>query len=205
MTDLLWADPFENKKDAKTLDFKHNDLRNISCFFGLSPVNALLKKEKLISIVRAHQVKPKGYEFHDWEGSFPPVITIFSAPNYEGLENDAAVLISTDKGGVDVKTFNENPDQPSIYEDNLDMFTLMQPKMESLIMRMFSDILAFGTNRAIPGLAKSISRENSIDFDYMKKIIESSNNAKEPAQQKAPTKIQVNLKNRKPQAKKADD
>jgi len=61
------------------------------------------------------------------------------------------------------------------------MFTLMQPKMESLIMRMFSDILAFGTNRAIPGLAKSISRENSIDFDYMKKIIESSNNAKEPA------------------------
>jgi serine/threonine-protein phosphatase 2B catalytic subunit len=110
MTDLLWADPFENKKEAKTLDYKHNDLRNISCFFGLAPVHALLKKEKLISIVRGHQVKPKGYEFHDWEGSFPNVITIFSAPNYEGLENDAAVLISTDKGGVDVKTFNENPD-----------------------------------------------------------------------------------------------
>lgn len=205
MTDLLWADPFEKKSDAKTFSYKENDLRNISVFFGLAPVQALLKKESLISIVRAHQVKPKGYEFHDWEGSFPNVITIFSAPNYEGLENEAAVLISTDKGGVDIKTFNENLDQPSIYEDNLDMFTLMQPKMESLIMRMFSDILAFGTNRAIPGLAKSISREQSIDFDYMKKIVESSKNAREPPKQKAPTKIQVNLKNRKALVKPLSD
>jgi hypothetical protein len=81
----------------------------------------------------------------------------------------------------------------------------MQPKMESLIMKMFSDILAFGANRAIPGLAKSISRENSIDFDYMKKIVESSNNAREPPKQKAPTKINVNLKNRKAVVKPLTD
>jgi hypothetical protein len=94
MTDLLWADPFENSQEARILDYSFNDLRKISCFFGLAPVRALLKREKLISIVRAHQVKQKGYEFHNWEGSFPTVITIFSAPNYEGQENDAALLIS---------------------------------------------------------------------------------------------------------------
>ena len=154
MTDLLWADPFENNEDAQTFDFKDNDLRNISCFFGLSPVHSLLKREKLISIVRAHQVKPKGYEFHDWEGRFPPVITIFSAPNYEGLDNDAAVLISNEEGGIIVSTFEENLLQPAIYADNLDMFNVVQYKMESLLNKMYSDILAFGTNRAIPGLVK---------------------------------------------------
>jgi hypothetical protein len=39
--------------------------------------------------------------------------------------------------------------------------------MESLIMKMFYNILAHATNRAIPGIAKSISRENSIDIDYL--------------------------------------
>ena len=41
-------------------------------------------------------------------------------------------------------------------------------------MRMFLNILAYATNRAIPGLEKSISKENSIDYDYLKKIVESS-------------------------------
>jgi serine/threonine-protein phosphatase 2B catalytic subunit len=71
----------------------------------------LLKNSKLISIVRAHQVKPEGYEFHTWEGNFPTVITIFSAPNYEQLENNGAVMISQASGGFDVRTFQENSEQ----------------------------------------------------------------------------------------------
>jgi serine/threonine-protein phosphatase 2B catalytic subunit len=83
LTDLLWADPFDKPKDAQSKDYAKNDVRNISVVFGLRPAKELLKKEKLLSIVRAHQVKPNGYEFHNWEGNFPTVITIFSAPNYE--------------------------------------------------------------------------------------------------------------------------
>jgi hypothetical protein len=51
------------------------------------------------------------------------------------------------------------------------MFTYIQPKMDSLIFRMVEKLLAVATNRAIPGLAKSISNENSIDYDYLKKIV----------------------------------
>jgi hypothetical protein len=47
MTDLLWADPFENKKNARVKDYSKNTLRGVSCFFGLAPVRALLEKEKL--------------------------------------------------------------------------------------------------------------------------------------------------------------
>jgi hypothetical protein len=43
--------------------------------------------------------------------------------------------------------------------------------MEALIMNIFYSCLADTTNRAIPGLAKTISKESSIDFDYLKKIV----------------------------------
>jgi hypothetical protein len=39
------------------------------------------------------------------------VITIFSAPNYEQMENNGAVLIATAAGGFDVRTFQENEEQ----------------------------------------------------------------------------------------------
>jgi hypothetical protein len=54
MTDLLWADPFGNEKEARIKDYSKNYERNTSCFFGLDPVRALLKKESLLSIIRAH-------------------------------------------------------------------------------------------------------------------------------------------------------
>jgi hypothetical protein len=102
---LLWADPFDKPADAKSKEFANNNVRNISVMFGLKPAKALLEREKLILIVRAHQPKPKGYEFHKWSGEFPTVITIFSAPNYEHMENDGAVLISTGMSGLNVITF----------------------------------------------------------------------------------------------------
>ena len=66
-----------------------------------------MKKDRLECIVRAHEVKQDGYEFHKWRGKRenPPVITIFSAPNYCGsYGNDGAVLSSSDSG-MNVRTF----------------------------------------------------------------------------------------------------
>jgi hypothetical protein len=54
LADLLWADPFDKPEDAKTHGFAANNTRNISVLFGLKPAKALLDKEKLLSIVRAH-------------------------------------------------------------------------------------------------------------------------------------------------------
>ena len=49
-----------------------------------------------------------------------------------------------------------------------------------------------------------MSVENSIDFNYLNKIVAQSNRANEPREQKAPTKIVVNLKNRKAKVKTDD-
>lgn len=82
--------------EATKLDFKENPDRECSHYFGKKPVKSLLKRNKLLSIFRGHQVKPDGFFMHKWgsKDSFPYVITIFSAPNYCGsYKNKAAVLI----------------------------------------------------------------------------------------------------------------
>ena len=93
-------------------------------FFGRKPVNNLLHKEGLKAIVRAHQVKQSGYKFHAWNGpdEFPPVITVFSAPDYCSGANEAAVLISEGEK-VDVRTFTVRKDKPFILHDRQDAFS----------------------------------------------------------------------------------
>jgi len=83
--DLLWADPLDDDA-AQVANFKENPERECSNYFGKKPVKKLLKRNKLLSIFRGHQVQADGYKMHKWgsKDSFPYVITIFSAPNYCG-------------------------------------------------------------------------------------------------------------------------
>jgi serine/threonine-protein phosphatase 2B catalytic subunit len=55
LCDLLWSDPIEDAKALK-VNFKHNSERECSFKFGLPPVKEFLKKNNLLSVVRAHQV-----------------------------------------------------------------------------------------------------------------------------------------------------
>ena len=93
--DLMWADPMDDEH-AKEGEFRDNPERECSNYFGKKPVKSLLKRNKLLSIFRGHQVECEGFKMHKWGSSesFPYVITIFSAPNYCGsYNNKAAVLI----------------------------------------------------------------------------------------------------------------
>ena len=55
LADLLWADPAKNKRCDK-FDYVFNEERNISCYFGRTPLTNLLNKENMKAIVRAHQL-----------------------------------------------------------------------------------------------------------------------------------------------------
>ena len=107
LADLLWSDPARNKECNK-FDYVFNNERNISCYFGKKPLTQLLERNDLKALVRAHQLQQQGFRFHTWNGAdaFPPVITVFSAPNYCASDNDAAVMI-TQGDQVDVRTFSE--------------------------------------------------------------------------------------------------
>jgi len=53
--DLVWSDPMDDE-EATTGTFTENNERECSNYFGKKPVKKLLKRNKLISIFRGHQV-----------------------------------------------------------------------------------------------------------------------------------------------------
>lgn len=55
--DILWSDPVENDK-GKVEDgekFMKNEVRGCSYFFGQAAMVSFLKKNKLLSLLRAHE------------------------------------------------------------------------------------------------------------------------------------------------------
>lgn len=70
-------------------------MRGCSYFFGGELTASFLERNKLISIIRAHEAQPEGFKMYKWGGQdkFPTVLTIFSAPNYcDYYANKAAVI-----------------------------------------------------------------------------------------------------------------
>lgn len=93
--DLMWADPVDSPKGVCDGIVKPNDVRGCSYFFGVELSRSFLEKNKLISIIRAHEAQGEGFKMHRWLGNekFPTVLTIFSAPNYcDFYKNKGAVI-----------------------------------------------------------------------------------------------------------------
>ena len=113
-------------------------------YFGKDPLNRLLKRENFKAVVRAHQQKQTGYKFHTWNGpnEFPPCITVFSAPNYCASDNEAAVMIS-EEDKVDVRTFTERQDKPYVLPERVDAFSVVQPRLNSLVLDAIYNVLKF--------------------------------------------------------------
>ena len=127
LLDILWSDPItddqvegmtEEEYDAFIqLDFKSNPMRGCSYCFGYKALKEFLDRNKLVCLVRAHEVQQDGFKKHydsivmeermksliasrvstEKPGTtfddLPPLITIFSAPNYcDRYENRGAIL-----------------------------------------------------------------------------------------------------------------
>ena len=73
-------------------------------------------------MIRAHEAKPDGYEFHMLKSDGKPLcITVFSAPNYCGsYGNLAAVFCASSRRGMeeDVLTFEEDASKPVVLRLN---------------------------------------------------------------------------------------
>ena len=55
--DLLWSDPFREDTDAQAQDWSRNTDRECSWLYGMRPVKNLLRKERLLTLIRAHEVQ----------------------------------------------------------------------------------------------------------------------------------------------------
>ncbi|OWM89222.1 serine/threonine-protein phosphatase PP1 isozyme 2-like [Punica granatum] len=87
LCDLLWSDPRYNVKGWGVND------RGASYTFGADKVSEFLKKHNLDLVCRGHQVVDDGYEFF----AERQLVTLFSAPNYRGIYNNAGAIMRIDE------------------------------------------------------------------------------------------------------------
>ena len=191
--DLLWADPAQYD-DEIDQDFIFNEERGCSVFFGRQPTNDFLQREGLKAIVRAHECQEEGYKLHRWNGEDkpPPVITIFSAPNYCGIPNEGGVFVTGGEDGdyfissqeTDQKPYElpnvlyDDQGNPSAVGDPLcDAFSFFAPHLIGCAMDVFYHLSNSTLACLDPALTKTISQMQStmsMDEHYIEKLIDVS-------------------------------
>ncbi|EDW74906.1 uncharacterized protein Dwil_GK19103 [Drosophila willistoni] len=87
LCDLLWSDP-----DRYGFGWSPSD-RGVSYLYGRDVLEKFLQKYDFDLVCRAHQVVEDGYEFF----AKRQLVTIFSAPNYCGLYDNAGASMGVDK------------------------------------------------------------------------------------------------------------
>jgi serine/threonine-protein phosphatase 2B catalytic subunit len=177
LCDLLWSDPVDDTKATK-VTFKENEERECSFKFGYSPVKEFLKKNCLLSIVRAHQVQLDGYKMHKWGGAqaFPPVMTVFSAPNYCGTYNNkGAVILLENDSKLTIKQYR-NVEHPYHLPKNMDLFSFSIPYLAEQVSGMLVSVVGKSQGGISPltqsektGFVQAL-KDNEIDEANKKKI-----------------------------------
>ena len=124
--DILWADPIESQ--GREPPFKTNETRGCSYFFSQEAVIPFLKRNDILSVIRAHEAQLDGFKMYNWNGEedFPAVITIFSAPNYCDVYNNKGALIKFENSTLNIQQFNYTQ-HPYCLPDFLDVFAWSLP------------------------------------------------------------------------------
>eukprot|EP01087_Luapelamoeba_hula_P012820 TRINITY_DN3618_c0_g1_i1.p1 TRINITY_DN3618_c0_g1~~TRINITY_DN3618_c0_g1_i1.p1 ORF type:complete len:864 (-),score=206.06 TRINITY_DN3618_c0_g1_i1:61-2652(-) len=122
--DLLWSDPlvdqYELTQNEHTkVTYLQNSTRGCGYFYGYKAVHEFLTENGLVSIVRAHEVQQHGYSEYWYKqeeiikasGGCPPVITVFSAPNYCDMYQNKAAYLQVENAGYTFKqiAWTEHP------------------------------------------------------------------------------------------------
>uniref|UniRef100_A0A6B2L582 Serine/threonine-protein phosphatase n=1 Tax=Arcella intermedia TaxID=1963864 RepID=A0A6B2L582_9EUKA len=111
MCDLLWADPMEDFGSSVDEDFEFNSVRGCSYSFSFNAALDFLARNRLLSIIRAHEAQDMGYKMHrkNDKTGFPSVITLFSAPNYLDTYNNKAAILKYENNVINIRQFNATP------------------------------------------------------------------------------------------------
>ncbi|OMJ88575.1 hypothetical protein SteCoe_9437 [Stentor coeruleus] len=140
--DMLWSDPVANDTGASPDKYKVNEVRGCSYFFNVNAVNTFLKRNKLLTVIRAHEAQLEGYKMHTWNGpgEFPVVITIFSAPNYCDVYNNKGAIIKFDDNNLNIQQFNYSG-HPYILPNFMDLFSWSIPFVIEKVLEIMCQVV----------------------------------------------------------------
>ncbi|KAF7796159.1 hypothetical protein EIP86_007333 [Pleurotus ostreatoroseus] len=143
MCDILWSDPVEDFGQEKTNEsFVHNHVRGCSYFFTYQAACQFLERNKLLSIIRAHEAQDAGYRMYRKTRTtgFPSVMTLFSAPNYLDVYNNKAAILKYESNVLNIRQFNSTP-HPYWLPNFMDAFTWSLPFVGEKITDMLLAML----------------------------------------------------------------
>ena len=173
MCDILWSDPIEIDEEAKNVLYLPNKARNCSYIFGAKATKPFLEKNKLLSIIRAHESQLEGFKMHKWNKDidFPSVITIFSAPNYCDVYGNKAAIIKINNNMINIEQYNYSP-HPFILPEFMNIFNWSIPFVSEKISEMLMQIIKKQDLEPNPNNDSKIIEENVTESLRMKvKII----------------------------------
>ncbi|CCL98038.1 uncharacterized protein FIBRA_00032 [Fibroporia radiculosa] len=143
MCDILWSDPVEDFGQEKMNEsFVHNHVRGCSYFFTYNAACQFLERNKLLSIIRAHEAQDAGYRMYRKTRTtgFPSVMTLFSAPNYLDVYNNKAAILKYESNVLNIRQFNASP-HPYWLPNFMDAFTWSLPFVGEKITDMLLALL----------------------------------------------------------------
>eukprot|EP01002_Notosolenus_urceolatus_P015990 NODE_924_length_1683_cov_68.042228_g757_i0.p1 GENE.NODE_924_length_1683_cov_68.042228_g757_i0~~NODE_924_length_1683_cov_68.042228_g757_i0.p1 ORF type:complete len:502 (+),score=152.98 NODE_924_length_1683_cov_68.042228_g757_i0:104-1507(+) len=143
MCDLLWSDPMDEEEECASPDamYLHNDLRGCSFVFSFNAACQFLKRNNLLSVIRAHEAQDEGYRLYKKSTStgFPTVICIFSAPNYCDAYNNKGAIIRFQNNLMNIRQFNASP-HPYYLPNFMNAFTWSLPFVAEKVTDMLVTI-----------------------------------------------------------------
>ena len=146
----------------------------IYIYIRKTAVTTFLEKNRLLSILRAHEAQLDGYKMHKWTGvaDFPCVITIFSAPNYCDVYNNKGAVIKFENNTLNIQQFNYSA-HPYVLPDYLNVFTWSMPFLSEKVSELLLYILELKPKQKDKKVAPQLAKEKlveSADKDQEKSI-----------------------------------
>ncbi|KAL7671942.1 hypothetical protein ACOME3_006844 [Neoechinorhynchus agilis] len=155
--DLLWADPSPDYDQRDEEDFRFNKPRGCSYFVSYRAICRFLERNKLLAVIRGHQVVNEGVQFYRERAKFkfPSLITLFSAPNYCDVYNNKGAVGLWNRNRFQIFKYKAQA-HPFVLPNFLNAFTWSLP----FIVNQVTGIL-----QAVMNIAPSDSRTETMSAD----------------------------------------
>ncbi|XP_055327415.1 serine/threonine-protein phosphatase 2B catalytic subunit 2-like [Paramacrobiotus metropolitanus] len=174
LCDILWSDPaenFGNETDAENL-YLDNPERGCSYMYTYKACCKFLTDNKLLSLIRAHQVEYAGFkQYKATTLGFPALFTVFSAPNYlDDYRNKGAVL-KYENNKMNFKQFNAVP-HPYWLPDFMNVFTWSYPFVTAKIKEMTVALLSICTDEELEKDKTDMAKRKAVIKTKIRSITE---------------------------------